>query len=236
MRSSIDRVKWIDEGRGREREKEREVDERVCGFIDLSIWNGFLSSAPNNLPLVSLVTLVSVRHSFLCTCAKANKSSPNFSISASNETVFFSTLFSTLYSPFLQSSKFPWNFTNNTNLWSTALVILGYTIGQISISKKKFRGENFGIKFHGTFDRLTSILFLSRRRKFEVEERVYEVEGDGQRSVTRSGSRVIDGQEGSSLGGSRSFLFVKGPTSILSISSASRKIPHSRRGERLPRD
>lgn len=182
------------------------------------------------------MTLVSVRHSFLCTCAKANKSSPNFSISASNETVFFSTLFSTLYSPFLQSSKFPWNFTNNTNLWSTALVILGYTIGQISISKKKFRGENFGIKFHGTFDRLTSILFLSRRRKFEVEERVYEVEGDGQRSVTRSGSRVIDGQEGSSLGGSRSFLFVKGPTSILSISSASRKIPHSRRGERLPRD
>lgn len=148
----------------------------------------------------------------------------------------FSTLFSTLYSPFLQLSKFPWNFTNNTNLWSTALVILGYTIGQISISKKKFRGENFGIKFHGTFDRLTSILFLSRWRKFEVEERVYEVEGDGQRSVTRSGSRVIDGQEGSSLGGSRSFLFVKGPTSILSISSASRKIPHSRRGERLPRD
>lgn len=222
--------------RQREREREREVDERVCGFIDLSIWNGFLSSAPNNLPLVSLVTLVSVRHSFLCTCAKANKSSPNFSISASNEICFFNPLLDTLLSissivqislEFYQQHQLMIHRTRNIGI---------YTIGQISISKKKFRGENFGIKFHGTFDRLTSILFLSRRRKFEVEERVYEVDGDGQRSVTRSGSRVIDGQEGSSLGGSRSFLFVKGPTSILSISSASRKIPHSRRGERLPRD
>ena len=79
-------------------------------------------------------------------------------------------------------------------------------IRQVSISKKRFEGAS--IKFHETFDRLTSIPLLSGR-KFEVE---------GQRSVTRSGSRVIDGQEGSSLGGSRSFLFVKGPSSVLSIS------------------
>lgn len=47
--------------------------ERVCGFIDLSIWNGFLSAARNNSPLARLVTLGSVRHSFLRASAQSSR-------------------------------------------------------------------------------------------------------------------------------------------------------------------
>lgn len=61
----------------------KNYEKRVRDFDHLSIWNGFLSTVRNNLPLAGLVTSPFARRSFLSFGArvKANESSCDFSTS-----------------------------------------------------------------------------------------------------------------------------------------------------------